>query len=97
MLTISQFTEFKEATIKGLEKKHFPNARQVVEELNVLNEKRKASQTKLDDNLSRQNTIAKSIGLGGCGDIHSATVEDASFRGVDALITIWSCVEWVTV
>ena len=63
MLTISQFTEFKEATIKGLEKKHFPNARQVVEELNVLNEKRKASQTKLDDNLSRQNTIAKSIGL----------------------------------
>ena len=63
MLTISQFTEFKEATIKGLEKKHFPNARQVVEGLNVLNEKRKASQTKLDDNLSRQNTIAKSIGL----------------------------------
>lgn len=63
MLTISQFTEFKDTTIKGLEKKHFPNAAQVVEELNVLNEKRKSSQAKLDENLSRQNTIAKSIGL----------------------------------
>ena len=37
MLTVSQFTELKEATIKGLEKKHFPNAAQIVEELNILN------------------------------------------------------------
>ena len=55
MLTVSQFTELKEATIKGLEKKNFPNAAQVVEELNVLNDKRKSCQTKLDENLSKQN------------------------------------------
>ena len=53
MLTVSQFTELKEATIKGLEKKHFPNAAQIVEELNVLNNNRKSFQAKLDENLSR--------------------------------------------
>ena len=63
MLTVSQFTELKEATIKGLEKKNFPNAAQVVEELNVLNDKRKSCQTKLDENLSKQNSISKSIGM----------------------------------
>ena len=63
MLTVSQFTEFKEATIKGLEKKHFPNAAQTVEELNVLNNNRKSFQAKLDENLSKQNTISKSIGI----------------------------------
>ena len=62
MLTVSQFTELKEATIKGLEKKHFPNAAQIVEELNVLNNNRKSFQAKLDENLSKQNTISKSIG-----------------------------------
>lgn len=63
MLTVSQFTELKEATIKGLEKKHFPNAAQIVEELNVLNNNRKSFQAKLDENLSKQNTISKSIGV----------------------------------
>ena len=63
MLTVSQFTELKEATIKGLEKKHFPNAAQIVEELNVLNNNRKSFHAKLDENLSKQNTISKSIGV----------------------------------
>jgi len=63
MLTVSQFTELKEATIKGLEKKHFPNAAQIVEELNILNNNRKSFQAKLDENLSKQNTISKSIGV----------------------------------
>lgn len=63
MLTVSQFTELKEATIKGLEKKNFPNAAQIIEELNALNDKRKSCQAKLDENLSQQNSISKSIGV----------------------------------
>ena len=46
-----------------MEKKHFPNAAQIVEELNVLNNNRKSFQAKLDENLSKQNTISKSIGV----------------------------------
>lgn len=63
MLTISQITEDKEGVIRGLEKKHFADARQSIEKVLELNDKRRSCQTALDDSLARQNKIAKSIGL----------------------------------
>ena len=63
MLTINQITENKEAAIKGLEKKHFPQAAECIEQAISDNEKRKAAQTELDKNLAEQNKTAKTIGL----------------------------------
>ena len=62
MLTLNQITNDREAIIKGLEKKHFASAREVVENVVNINNKRKATQTKLDENLASQNKIAKTIG-----------------------------------
>lgn len=62
MLTISQITENKEGVISGLNKKHFPDAAEVINKVLALNDKRRACQTSLDENLSQQNKIAKSIG-----------------------------------
>ena len=63
MLTINQITENKEAAIKGLEKKHFPQAAECIEQAISDNEKKKAAQTELDKNLAEQNKTAKTIGL----------------------------------
>ena len=62
MLTISQITENREAVIAGLNKKHFADAENVIAQVLDVNNQRKACQTQLDDNLARQNQIAKSIG-----------------------------------
>lgn len=63
MLTLSQITQNTTDVIKGLEKKHFDNASQVIEDVIKLNDSRKETQTQLDENLSQQNKIAKSIGV----------------------------------
>ncbi len=63
MLTLSQITQNTTGVIKGLEKKHFDNASQVIEDVIKLNDSRKETQTQLDENLSQQNKIAKSIGV----------------------------------
>lgn len=63
MLTLSQITQNTTGVIKGLEKKHFDNASQVIEDVIKLNDCRKETQTQLDENLSQQNKIAKSIGV----------------------------------
>lgn len=63
MLTLSQITRNTTDVIKGLEKKHFDNASQVIEDVIKLNDCRKETQTQLDENLSQQNKIAKSIGV----------------------------------
>lgn len=63
MLTLSQITQNTTDVIKGLEKKHFDNASQVIEDVVKLNDSRKETQTQLDENLSQQNKIAKSIGV----------------------------------
>ena len=62
MLTIKQITEDTDKAIRGLEKKHFKNAKAVIEEVIKLNDKRKASQTQLDNNLAEINATSKSIG-----------------------------------
>lgn len=63
MLTLSQITQNTTDVIKGLEKKHFDNASQVIEDVIKLNDCRKETQIQLDENLSQQNKIAKSIGV----------------------------------
>lgn len=63
MLTLSLITQNTTDVIKGLEKKHFDNASQVIEDVVKLNDSRKETQTQLDENLSQQNKIAKSIGV----------------------------------
>ena len=63
MLTLKQITENTEDIIRGLEKKHFKDAKAIIEKVIVLNNKRKASQTQLDKNLAEVNATSKSIGL----------------------------------
>ncbi len=62
MLTIKQILEDKEAVIRGLEKKHFANAREVIDRVLATDNKRKTAQAELDRLLSEAKTLSKSIG-----------------------------------
>jgi len=62
MLTIKQITENTDTVIKGLEKKHFKNAKEAVAKVIELNDIRRNSQKQLDDNLAKSKLLAKSIG-----------------------------------
>jgi seryl-tRNA synthetase len=62
MLTIKQITENTELVIKGLEKKHFKNAKEAIEKVIALNDKRRNAQKELDGNLAQSKLLAKSIG-----------------------------------
>ena len=62
MLTIKQITDDKEAVIMGLEKKHFKGAREAIDNVLELDNKRKAAQAELDSLLSEIKNISKSIG-----------------------------------
>ena len=63
MLTIKQITENKEAVIKGLEKKHFSNARQAIEQVLATDYRRKVAQGEVDAIKQQLNLMAKNIGL----------------------------------
>ena len=63
MLTIKQITEDTAKVIKGLEKKHFANAKETIEQVLMLNDKRRSTQTVLDCNLAEANKLSKSIGM----------------------------------
>lgn len=62
MLTIKQITENTEAVIRGLEKKHFKNAKEAIEQVIALNDKRRTSQNQLDKNLAEVNSVSRTIG-----------------------------------
>ena len=62
MLTIKQITENTEAVLRGLEKKHFKNAKETIEKVIEVNETRKGTQTQLDNNLAELNALSKTIG-----------------------------------
>lgn len=62
MLTIKQILDDKEAVIRGLEKKHFADARQVVENVLAIDNKRKEAQCELDAQKAKVNSLSKSIG-----------------------------------
>ncbi|MBO7417478.1 MAG: serine--tRNA ligase [Bacteroidaceae bacterium] len=63
MLTIKQITDNTEKIIKGLEKKHFNNAKETIEQVLAFNDKRRYTQTVLDNNLAEANKLSKSIGM----------------------------------
>ena len=49
MLTIKQITDNTDAVIRGLEKKHFKNAKETIEQVLETNNKRRNTQTILDE------------------------------------------------
>lgn len=62
MLTIKQIREDKEAIIRGLEKKHYPNAKEAIEAVLAIDNKRKEAQMQLDELLNRIKTLSKHTG-----------------------------------
>lgn len=62
MLTIKQITDDKEAVIRGLEKKHFPNARQVIDKVIEIDNQRKAAQAQADQMQASLKGLSKQIG-----------------------------------
>lgn len=62
MLTIKQILEDKEAVIRGLEKKHFSGAREAIDRVLALDNKRKEAQAELDSLNNQVKTLSKSIG-----------------------------------
>ena len=63
MLTLKLITEEKARVIAGLNKKHFPNAEQAIEEVIAVDKKRRESQQELDNSLSEQKKEASRIGM----------------------------------
>ena len=57
MLTLKLISEETERVVKGLEKKHFPNAREAVEKVLEYDKIRREAQQKLDNNSSRQTSL----------------------------------------
>ena len=56
MLTIkTNYTEDLNKVIRGLEKKHFPNAKETIAQVLELNDKRRNAQNQLDKNLAEIN------------------------------------------
>lgn len=62
MLTIRQITDNLDGVVRGLEKKHFPQARQAVEQVIQYNNARKEAQAELDARLATLKQKAKEIG-----------------------------------
>ena len=54
MLTLKLITEETERVIKGLEKKHFANAKEAIEKAIAIDKTRREAQTKLDACLAEQ-------------------------------------------
>ena len=63
MLTIKQITDDTEKVIRGLEKKHFANAKETIEQVLQLDSKRRNAQGQLDKNLAEVNATSKTIGM----------------------------------
>lgn len=62
MLTLKVITEETDRVIRGLEKKHFKDAKESITKVIELNDKRRSAQTQLDNNLAEVNSTSKLIG-----------------------------------
>ena len=62
MLTLKLITEETERVIRGLEKKHFKNAKAAIDEVLAVDKKRREAQQQLDKNLSEAKKMAAQIG-----------------------------------
>ena len=58
MLTLKLISEETERVVKGLEKKHFPNAREAVEKVLEYDKIRREAQQKLDNNKQQANPVS---------------------------------------
>ncbi|MDR1544215.1 MAG: serine--tRNA ligase [Prevotellaceae bacterium] len=84
MLTLKNITENRELVIKGLQKKHFADAENAVNEIITLDLQRRSVQKELDENLAESNRLAKSIGAlmqaGKKDAANAAKVQTAQFK-----------------
>ncbi len=62
MLTLKLITEETDRVICGLEKKHFKNAKEAIDEVLAVDKRRREAQQKLDANLSEAKKMAAQIG-----------------------------------
>ncbi|MBF1486579.1 MAG: serine--tRNA ligase, partial [Prevotella pallens] len=62
MLTLKFISEETERVIKGLEKKHFDNAKETIGKVLEYDRMRREYQQKLDNNKQQQNLLSKQIG-----------------------------------
>ncbi|MBR4924224.1 MAG: serine--tRNA ligase [Prevotella sp.] len=62
MLTLKLISEETERVIRGLEKKHFKNAEETIEQVLAIDKRRREAQQKLDANLSEAKKMAAQIG-----------------------------------
>ncbi|MBO7466314.1 MAG: serine--tRNA ligase [Bacteroidaceae bacterium] len=63
MLTLKLITEETDKVIKGLEKKHFKNAQETINQVIALDKVRRNAQTTLDKNLSDAKKLAAQVGM----------------------------------
>jgi len=63
MLTLKLINEETDRVIKGLEKKHFANAREAIDNVQAIDKRRREAQKELDANKMEANQLAKQIGL----------------------------------
>ena len=62
MLTLKLITEETDRVVRGLEKKHFKNAKEAIDEVLAVDKKRREAQQQLDKNLSEAKKMAAQIG-----------------------------------
>jgi len=62
MLTLKLISEETERVVRGLEKKHFRDARQAINQVLAIDKKRREAQQQLDQNLSEAKKMAARIG-----------------------------------
>lgn len=74
MLTLKLISEETERVIKGLEKKHFANAKQAIDKVLTIDKQRREAQQKLDKNKQEVNLLSKKIG----GLIKEKKVDEAN-------------------
>lgn len=88
MLTLKLITEETEKVVKGLEKKHFPNAKEAVDQAIEIDKMRREAQAKLDAALSESKKFAAQIGLlmkqGKKDEAEAAKAEVANLKNVIA-------------
>ena len=62
MLTLKLISEQTERVVKGLEKKHFPNAKEAIDQVLAVDKKRREAQQELDKSLNEQKQLSGQIG-----------------------------------
>ena len=62
MLTLKLITEETDRVIRGLEKKHFKNAKEAIDQVLAVDRKRREAQQQLDKNLAEAKKLAAQIG-----------------------------------